>query len=270
MGAVTGISWCHHTLNPWIGCARVSPACENCYAETLNNRHGWADWGVHGTRHLTSLANMRLPLRWNKMASEAGERRRVFCASLADIFENRDELKPRRAEVYDLTLATPDLDYLLLTKRIDHADRLWSIAADSRDVMWRSNHWLGTTVEDRKFGFPRIAVLRNIPAQTRFLSCEPLLEDLGDLDLTGIHWVIVGGESGGNPRPFNLAWARRLRDQCAEKGVAYFAKQLGANPVDGATKWRLDFDKKHGADLRDFTNELRVREFPTTKSQATR
>lgn len=263
MGTETKIAWCDHTFNGWIGCARISPACENCYAEALNDRYKWAEWGPHGTRHVTSRANWMLPKRWNAEAAAAGVRRRVFCASLADVCEDRPELVAPRAKLYALTEATPSLIWLMLTKRPDAADRLWAQAAGRQNDVWGPNVHIGTTVEDRRWGVPRIEILRSVPAVSRFLSCEPLLEDLGDLDLTGIHQVIVGGESGSGARVFGLPWARRIRDQCREQSVAFFCKQLGAVPSGGLVLR----DRKHGADIEEFPMDLRIREYAKEAGQ---
>ena len=213
------IEWTHHTFNAWEGCEKVSAGCTNCYAEARDKQyHGGAHWGPNGTRKMMSEAYWKKPLKWNRDAAKAGERRRVFCASLADVFEDRPELLEPRRRLFDLINDTPNLDWLLLTKR---PENVTNFAFGFPD-----NIWIGTSVENRK-EFWRINELRKIPAKIRFLSIEPLLEDLGEIDLTGIGWAIVGGESGPQARPVYPDWARSLRDQCEAAGVAFHFKQWG-------------------------------------------
>lgn len=205
MGETTAITWTDSTFNPWVGCAKVSAGCKNCYAsvETFTRRErarGIELWGENAARHVTSDANWKKPLAWNREAAKAGVRRRVFCASLADVFEDRPDLAGPRARLFGLIRATPWCDWLLLTKRPENAARLWAIAAadnalatvddgtldvrvpaDGRE--WLPNIWLGTTVEDQRRADERIPHLLRVPAAVRFLSCEPLLEavDLSDI-----------------------------------------------------------------------------------------
>lgn len=214
------IQWTDHTFNPWQGCAKVSPGCLHCYAETMvDKRFKRAKWGVNGTRVRTQ--DWSGPRKWNAEAAAKRTRYRVFCASLADVFEDRAELKPWRAELHQLIRDTPHLDWLLLTKRPEVAADYYSGHA------MPSNVWLGTSVENPAVARERIPILAGIPAKVRFLSCEPLLEDLGDLPLKGIDWVIVGGESGPGFRPIEIPWITAIRDQCRKAGVAFFFKQWG-------------------------------------------
>ena len=207
---------------------------------------------------------VKLPLRWNREAVESGVRRRVFCASLADVFEAHPDLDVIRADLWKLIEACNGLDWLLLTKRPEH---IRAMVPPSWLTSWPAHVWVGTTVEDQKRATERIPHLLSVPARVRFLSCEPLL---GALDLswwigpgerltprqtgaapTGcfcsvmacpeeqpcpvhqrVSWVIVGGESGPHARPFHLAWARSIVRQCRDAGVPVFVKQLGARPVD--------------------------------------
>jgi protein gp37 len=224
------IEWTHHTFNPWIGCSKASPGCVNCYAETLNERWAWgAQWVKGGNRHKTSAANWEKPLGWNKAAQKRGERLRVFCASLADVFETnaKDQMHEWREELHhELILKTPWLNWLLLTKRPEHIASYYG----TREIPF--NVWLGTSVESQTYANRRLPHLLSNNATVRFLSCEPLL---GPLDLRpwleGIHWVIVGGESGPNFREMNPDWVRDIRDQCVEAGVAFNFKQWsGRNP----------------------------------------
>jgi len=219
----TAIAWTDHTFNPWWGCVRVSPACEHCYAEAFAKRVGQAVWGPKAPRRFFSDKHWAEPLKWNRAAEREGVRRRVFCASMADVFEDREELTEHRERLWDLIVATPGLDWLLLTKRPENAPELlpptwWVLTGLPPNV------WIGTTVESPAY-FKRVEALRRIPARVRFLSCEPLLEPLLGLDLTGISWVIVGGESGARPREMDVRWAQHIEVRCALRGIALFVKQ---------------------------------------------
>lgn len=179
MGVDTSIEWTDHTFNPWWGCQRVSPACEHCYAETFSRRIGgspWAKgehWGPKSLRTIASEKQWGEPVRWNAAAEKAGVRARVFCASMADVFEDRRDLDAPRARLFALIEATPWLDWQLLTKRTDAMVRL---APERWAKAWPRNVWAGTTVESQKYADERIPHLLRVPAAVRFLSCEPLLE----------------------------------------------------------------------------------------------
>ena len=235
MGKDSGIEWTHHTFNPWWGCEKVSEACANCYAETWAKRIGQSLWGRKAPRRFFGDNHWREPLKWNAEAVRSGERRRVFCSSMADVFEDRAELDIHRARLWDLIAATPMLDWLLLTKRPEHVEACvpWG---DS----WPENVWLGTTAENQKWATVRVATITKIPARVRFLSCEPLLSEV-DLTpwLEDIDWVIAGGESGGKARPMELGWARSLRDQCRAAGVAFHFKQWGNWRPEGDVMERM-------------------------------
>jgi len=245
-----GIGWDKtHTLsgpiilfNPWLGCTKVSPACANCYAEAWAKRTGIVKWGDSAERRKTTDSYWRQPLKWNAEAARSGERKRVFCASLADVFEDRPELEPWRRDLMRLILGTHNLDWLLLTKRPENILRMMSEAAPrGSDHLLRQRLSLGTTVESQD-QVRRIDYLVNCRmwARVLFLSCEPLL---GPLDLfpwlhavdetagfdynAGIDWVIAGGESGGHARPSNPQWFRDLRDQCEGAKVPFHFKQWG-------------------------------------------
>lgn len=224
MGDNTSIEWADHTFNPWTGCTKVSAGCRNCYAEKWRARFGHGDeWGPRGWRVKTSPANWRNPLKWDRAAKAAGRPATVFCASLADVFEDRDELEPWREELFELIAATPHLIWLLLTKRPENILRLlpgdwlnaqlpnvwFGTSVENQDVVQRAS-WLD--IDDRWGGF--------------FLSMEPLLGPV-DLDLEAIYWVIAGGESGPGARPMDPEWARQIRDQCAAEGVPFLFKQWG-------------------------------------------
>lgn len=224
------IEWTHHTFNPWWGCVRISPACKHCYAESWARRVGMDLWGARSDRRFFGDAHWREPLKWNAAAAAAGERRRVFCASMADVFEKRAELDAWRARLWPLIEATPALDWLLLTKRPEHVATMapWS-------SIWPRNVWLGVTAENQKWAERRLPLLVATRAVVKFVSAEPLL---GELDLrswlatagdvgAGVNWVIAGGESGGSARPMNPLWAENLRDQCVLAGTAFHFKQWG-------------------------------------------
>lgn len=266
MGQNSKIEWTHHTFNPWRGCTKVSPGCTNCYAEKLSMRNPktLGVWGDNGTRVVAVESYWRQPVKWNREAKEAGERRRVFCASLADVFEDRPELVEPRYRLFDLINNTPDLDWLLLTKRPENVNRIYDDIGNHfgwDENMSVMNIWLGTTVENQEYANQRIPELLNVPAVVRFLSCEPLLGpvslehvnfgneiavDVHDVlfpqwgprypgngnpfpQLPGnsIDWVICGGESGPHARPMHPLWALSLRDQCKRAGVPFFFKQNG-------------------------------------------
>lgn len=241
MAKETKLEWVHHTFNPWWGCVKLSPACKNCYAEAWAKRVGSRVWGDNADRRFFSDKHWREPLRWNRDAAAAGERRRVFCASMADVFELRSELDPWRVKLAGLIEATPQLDWLLLTKRHSLVQQLapWN--------EWPANVWLGMTVENQEWARQRIPRLIEIPAAVRFLSCEPLL---GPLDLSrwlgdSIHWIVAGGESGAKARPAHPDWFRTLRDQCLATGAAFHFRKWGhwspAAPAQSGRRKRYTF-----------------------------
>lgn len=255
------IEWTHHTFNPWIGCQKVSPGCQHCYAEALmDRRYQKAKWGPQGTRKRTSPAYWRQPLAWNRQAAAEGRLHRVFCASLADVFEDRSELEPWRRDLLILMEETPYLSWLLLTKRPENIMPMVEKASGMQNAQFwfEAMHrrvWIGTSVENQAAADERIPHLLNVPAKIHFLSCEPLL---GPIDLWGAHyknpyggmtgavtrwpggvdWVIAGGESGPHARPMHPGWVRSLRDQCQAAGVPFLFKQWGeyasVSEVEGA------------------------------------
>lgn len=268
----TSIEWADYTFNPWSGCVKVSAGCTNCYAAALPplmRRN--ARWGATEPRIVAGDDYWKQPLSWDRKARKDGVRRRVFCASTADVFEERQDLDPWRERLWKLIDDTPQLDWLLLTKRPHNAHR-WST-----NHQWPTNAWIGTSVENQEAASTRIPYLLDVPARIRFLSCEPLvgpltLEDWlapradcacaggGASDLakicpkcghrTGtykpkIHWVIVGGESGPKARPIHPFWPVKLREECRNAGIPFFFKQWG--------KWRPPqigehFSYEHGKD----------------------
>jgi len=248
------------TFNPWEGCEKISPACANCYAAERDRRfHGGNHWGPNSSRLFHGDSYWKQPMKWNKDAATAGERRKVFCASLADVFEDRPELTPWRADLFSMIAQTPNLDWLLLTKRPENINRMVAdYAGDCAWLSWhgttpRTNIWIGTSVENQEQADKRIPELLNVEAPVRFLSMERLL---GPVDLSGrtiegvwideeyadadpelrgivdregwpIHWVIVGGESGSLARYMKPEWALSIRDQCLTAGIAFHFKQWG-------------------------------------------
>lgn len=247
MAENTLIEWATHTFNPWMGCQKVSAACDFCYAEALmDHRYHKVQWGPHGKRIRTSPDNWKKPRAWNKKAKAAGERHRVFCASLADWLDNK--ANPQwRAELAHLIDETPNLDWLLLTKRPENYARLAPWGHAPRNV------WLGVSAEDQAHYNHRWGILQEIPATVRFISYEPAL---GPLRLNGRNpdWIICGGESGPKARHMDPQWARNLRDECRTMNVAFFMKQLGSNSGAGVTG--------KGDNPEQWPADLRVREFP--------
>ena len=251
MTANTKIEWATHTFNPWVGCTKVSPACDHCYAESWAKRSGMVKWGASEPRRRTSDANWRQPLKWNAEAESTGTRPRVFCASLADVFDNAVPVQ-WRIDLVHMILETPNIDWLLLTKRIGNATEMLDVAfraVHAQRERWAenvpSNVWIGATVVNQDEADRDIPKLLAVPAAKRFLSIEPLL---GHVDLpfdrlrewnrlallhqqphaaARIDWVIVGGESGPGARPIHPDWARSIREQCVAAGVPFFFKQWG-------------------------------------------
>lgn len=255
MGSQTGIAWTDHTFNPWRGCTKVSPGCANCYAEKMSHRNPavLGEWGPAGRRVMAAPSYWRLPVQWDAAAKRDGVRRRVFCASLADVFEARPELDAPRRSLVAAIAATPNLDWLLLTKRPENITRLMPEAG-------LTNVWLGVSVEDQATADARIPILLDTPAAIRFVSYEPTLGPVSfrwlpawtrhdgsrtalrsdavgewrsgrtdELDgLRALDWIIFGGESGAKARPCDVAWARSVRDQCEAAGIAFFMKQRGS------------------------------------------
>lgn len=267
MGERTAISWTDHTFSPVWGCIRVSPGCEHCYAEAFAKRMGLKIWGPSKStpRRTFNATHWSEPLKWNRLAARAGVRRRVFCGSMCDIFEDHPTVDQERAKLWPLIRATPHLDWQLLTKR---PERITQCLPDDWDGGY-PNVWLGTSVEDQPRADLRVPLLIGIPATVRFLSCEPLL---GPVDLTAVRpeptdrgiryadalrlidWIIVGGESGPKARPMLIAWAGDLRNQCAQHRVAFFFKQR-SGPVPGM--------------LQGIPEQLLVQEFPVTSMAQT-
>jgi len=267
MAETTNIEWCDATFNPWIGCNKISPACDDCYAaRSTPARTLGVVWGPHEPRRRTSESNWALPKRWEAQheafAAQHGRRRRVFCASLADVFDNAVP-QEWRDDLFELIRATPNLDWLLLTKRIGNVGNMLPVPFDFERIY--PNVWLGITVCNQAEANRDIPKLLKLDASVRFLSVEPML---GPIDLqractvccanrghcfpgaagerlvvdsesggytvecicsrlNGLHWVICGGESGPQSRPMHPDWARSLRDQCEAASAPFLFKQWG-------------------------------------------
>lgn len=263
MAENSAIEWTDHTFNPWIGCTKVSPGCDHCYAEQrMDTRLHVVNWGAGQPRKRTSATNWKEPIRWNKQHdaffAKHGRRQRVFCASLADVFDNEvpDEW---RADLFRLIERTPNLDWLLLTKRIGNVTRMVLDATDLIDYgegwqslwgqgRWPENVWLGASIVNREEMLRDGPKLKAVPAAVTFWSCEPLLGDLGEIprDLLP-DWVIPGGESGPGARPMHPDWPRNLRDQCHAAGVKFLFKQWG--------EWQTVYARSDGTPVfRQFDN----------------
>ena len=239
MAEKTGITWTDSTFNPWIGCTKVGPGCDHCYAEALMDKR-WhkVAWGSGQQRQRTSAANWKQPLLWEReheafALANDGRRRRVFCASLADVFDN--EAPPQwRGELWTLVKATPHLDWLILTKRIGNVRGM----APAEGLP--PNVWLGATIVNQEEYDRDAHKLLAVPASVRFLSVEPMLGPIRGVPSIGaFDWVIVGGESGKEARPIKREWIDSLHDQCAWFSVPFFFKQWGG---PSATAGGCDLD----------------------------
>ena len=320
MSENTKIEWADMTWNPWRGCEKISPGCKFCYAEKQAKRNPkvLGEWGPGAPRVRGVESYLALPAKWNKAAEKSGVRPKVFCLSFGDWL---DESVPIEWLVHLLETirTTPHLDWLLLTKRPENFTRRLKEAFI--EAMWKGpladwiwqwgavkmapvNVWIGASAEDQKRADERIPALLQIPAKVRFLSCEPLLgpiefsdvlrrsdavAQLGRRALSGIDWVIVGGESGSKDkvRVCALEWVDGIRRQCEAADIACFVKQLGTNPyVENANLWDWPVDDeiglycdppesvkafaavgvmlKHpkGGDWEEWPEPLRVRQFP--------
>ncbi|KVO81644.1 hypothetical protein WJ97_10115 [Burkholderia ubonensis] len=221
MTTVSRIEWTEQTWNPTVGCTKISPGCKHCYAEGMAHRLKAMGTPGYENGFALTLLPMRLedPLRRKRPTT-------YFVNSMSDLFHDRVP-DSYIEQVIDVISRTPHHTYQLLTKRAARMARFFKKRAVPE------NAWLGVSVEDRKYGVPRIDYLRTIDATIRFLSVEPLLQDVGELDLTDIHWVIVGGESGPKARPMKTEWALSIQKQCQEQQVAFFFKQWGGWGADG-------------------------------------
>lgn len=214
------IEWTEATWNPVTGCTKISAGCKHCYAEKLAKR-------LHAMGNHRYARGFRTTLHWDLLERPKSWRqpRVIFVNSMSDLFHPEVPLDFIQ-RVFETISDCPQHTFQILTKR---SERLRGLAAE---LHWPPNLWMGVSVEDDRV-LHRIDDLRTVPAHIRFLSCEPLIGPLPELDLEGIHWVIVGGESGGGARPMYRSWVIAIRDQCHEAGVPFFFKQWG-----GVQKWR--------------------------------
>lgn len=233
MGENTGIAWCDSTFNPWWGCTKVSPGCDNCYAEVLDNRWGDSHWGKGVPRRTFGDAHWNEPLKWNRLAEKSGKPWRVFCASMADVMDD-EAPAGQRERLWELIDTTPHLTWLLLTKRPQRYMRYLP------KEFKRGNVWLGMSAENQQMFNVRAdhlieaSVYRDTIA---YVSYEPAL---GPLTLSVrpnwvLDWLICGGESGSGRRPMEQSWAENIKRECEERGTKFFMKQMGARtPEEGA------------------------------------
>lgn len=281
MGENSKIEWCDHTVNFWHGCAKVSEACDNCYAETLSNRFRPGLWGKNADRWLRIEKAIKEVNRLDKKAEKAGRLDKVFINSMSDFFEDREDLDDARIAAFRAFSQSPNLVFMLLTKRpeafhrilerilnrcrgmVDFEDACLKTWLSNMKEGWQNvsytapevgidNVWIGTTVENQKAADKRLPELMKIPAAVRYISVEPMLEEI-DLKLSeqkGLNWVICGGESGNKARIMQYAWAAHLQGQCKEENTPFFMKQ------GSAANWK---DYKN---FESFPEYLRVREFP--------
>ncbi|HVJ42370.1 MAG TPA: phage Gp37/Gp68 family protein [Dongiaceae bacterium] len=221
MASKSKIEWTEHTWNPVTGCTKISAGCKYCYAEVLAKRlQRMGTKGYEGGFALTlQPERLTYPIKRKKPTV-------WFVNSMSDLFHDKVPFEYIDA-VFETIHATPHHRYQVLTKRPDRMARYF------RQRSVPSNTWLGTSIENKRHGMPRISKLVEIDAQIRFLSIEPLLEDVGSIDLAGISWVIVGGESGPKARPMRIEWVRSIREQCSEAGTSFFFKQWGSHGADG-------------------------------------
>lgn len=302
MGDQSAIEWCDATFNPWWGCVEVSPGCDHCYARTDARRYGHAIWGKDQPRRFFGDKHWDQPMRWDRRAREQDRRIRVFCASMADVLEERDdqvgrELASARLRLWELIAMTEATDWLLLTKRPQNYPRLVP-----REILQLPHVWSGTTVESADYLW-RVGHLLDLNcAGPRWVSYEPAL---GPVDFDGdvyagpgwlrgwhtepehwrgcdgscsagrcpepvqthnerLDWIVVAGESGPGARPFDLAWARQTIAQGRAAAVPVFVKQLGAQPFYRIPEGTagLGLRNRKGSDPSEWPGDLRVREYP--------
>jgi protein gp37 len=236
------IEWTDHTFNPFWGCTKVSPACDHCYAESFSKRVGYSEtgskfpiWGKDAERRFFDAKHWEEPKKWDREAAREGVRKRVFCGSMCDVMEDyngtghlvKETIEESRRWLWNLIVRTPNLDWLLLTKRPQNYRRFLPDSWLRGNIP--PNVWGMTTVESGDYLW-RVEELVKVPFNVRGLSVEPLLGSLHltpHLEMGSIHWVIAGGESGHGARPMNPVWVRNLRDQCSDAKVAFHFKQWG-------------------------------------------
>lgn len=209
----TGIEWTETTWNPTVGCTKVSPGCDLCYAEKLTRR--FTNVFPNGFDLTLRDNSIEMPLHWRRP-------RLVFVNSMSDLF-HAGVPESFIARVFDVMARAPHHTFQILTKRAERLARL------APRLPWPANVWMGVSVESPEYLW-RVDFLRKVPSAVRFISAEPLLASLADIDLRGVQWLIAGGESQPGARPAELYWFRELRDACSRAGAAFFLKQLGGHP----------------------------------------
>jgi protein gp37 len=240
------IEWTEQTWNPTTGCTKISSGCKHCYAETMAKRLQAMGANGYDNGFKLSILPDRLsqPLKRKKPTT-------YFVNSMSDLFHQSIPFE-FLDQVFDVIRQTPQHSYQILTKR---AGRMRDYFIN-RDVP--NNVWLGVSIENKKHGLPRIDLLREIDARIRFLSVEPLLEDIGKVDLTDIHWVIVGGESGIKARPMEKKWAISIQNQCDSQGVSFFFKQWGTWGADGVKRNKKANGRKLQGKIWDMTPAISI------------
>lgn len=231
MSRETGISWTDATFNPWWGCTKVSPGCDNCYAEAFDKRVGGAHWGKDQLRRTFGEKHWNEPLRWEREAEKSGAQLRVFCASMADVMDD-EAPEGERERLWGIIDATPHLTWQLLTKRPHRYERFLPVQFKHKNV------WLGTTTENQHFydiRWPIVAEIAERYGLIDWISYEPAL---GPISMSGFcgspSWIIFGGESGSGRRPMQQEWAEDIRRECLSNGTAFFVKQMSAKtPAEG-------------------------------------
>lgn len=273
MGKITGIGWTNSTFNIVHGCVEIphDPACTHCYAREFSKRLGKDLWGKTKPRQQMGEHYWNDPLRWDRKAAAAGIRHKVFCSSMADVFEDHPDLVAPREQLWKLIERTPNLIWQLLTKRPENMKGM--VPASWRHC-WPTNIWAGTTVANQEWADKRCPILAEIPARVRWLSVEPMF---GPMDLSKhfeaghesggpagwiqdpspFTWTVVGGESGNGARPMKREWVTDLLAQCRKYKVAFFFKQKG-----NVMAKEMGCKDAKGADPSEFPEEFRVQEFP--------
>jgi len=261
MAETTGISWTDSTINFWIGCTKVGPGCQNCYAEAMNHRFGGGNWGAGAPRKRTAQATRNNLLKWQREADKTGVRRKVFINSMSDFWDNEVPIEWREEDAVVMA-ACDGLDLQLVTKRIGNVPKLLPRAWSSH---WPAHVWQMITVcnhDEYLRDTPKLAPVIDMGCKVTGLSAEPLLGPIrvgAYADM--LKWVIVGGESGSFARRYNIEWAMDIADNCSQYGIAFFHKQLGSRPVgvDGRPIYTKDRSGTHSG---DWPKNLCRQEFP--------
>lgn len=259
MGTLTKIQWTDHTFNPWIGCTKVSPGCVNCYAESSTPARVFGvRWGVDLPRHRTSESNWEKVATWNRKAYRDGVRHKVFVASLADVFDTKVPHEWRE-DLWALIYQCPYLDFQILTKRLNVLciQELLAMVPTRWLTYWPDHVWFGHSICTQKEADNVIPLIAQIPAKTRFISLEPILEPIVLPDSAKcLAWAIIGGESGPKARVFDPEWCQNLLADCERLSIAPFVKQLGANVVG------LSLTDSKGGSIAEWPEDIATRRFP--------